>query len=268
MPEILLRGKALQGVRVLVTRPRDQAENLARLIENQGGEAIRFPVIEISEPEDTHKLLAIIDRLEDFSLAIFISPNAVGRAMNLINSRRGELPPNLRVACVGGGSARELGRFGIVNVIAPEENFDSEALLELPELQRVEGRKIVIFSGEGGRELLGNTLKARGAAVEYAVCYRRVRPNADFTPLLHRWERGEVDIVSITSADGLRNLYDLSGQAGRPLLLQTPMIVVSAQQADLCRELGFKNEIRITARASDELMLDAIQAWHRQQKTL
>jgi len=268
VPEIPPRGQALQGVRVLVTRPRDQAENLARLIESQGGEAIRFPVVEIAELQDTRKLRAIIDRLENFSLAIFISPNAVRRGMHLINSRRGALPPNLRVACVGSGSARELSRCGIGNVIVPGENFDSEALLELSELQRVEGRKIVIFRGEGGRELLGNTLKARGATVEYAECYRRVRPNADFTPVLHRWERGEVDIVCITSADGLRNLFAMSGKSGQPLLLQTPIIVVSPRQAKLCRELGFKNDVRIAARASDESMLDAIQAWQRQQKTL
>lgn len=258
----------LQGVRVLVTRPCDQADNLVRLIESHGGEAIRFPVIEIAEPEDSHKLHAIIERLEDFTMAIFISPNAVKHGMANINARRGKLPPNLGIACVGGGSARELGRFGIRNVLTPDENFDSEALLELSEMKRVDGRKIVIFRGEGGRELLGNTLIARGATVDYAECYRRVRPNVDFTPMLHRWERGEVDIVCITSADGLRNLYEISGKSGQPLLLQTPIIVVSAQQAKLCRELGFKKEIRITARASDESMLDTIQAWQRQQKTL
>jgi uroporphyrinogen-III synthase len=268
VPEIPLRGPALQGVRVLVTRPRDQAENLARLIEGQGGEAIRFPVIEIAESQDTSKLRAIIDRLEDFSLAIFISPNAVRRGMHLINSRRGALPPNLRVACVGSGSARELSLLGIRNVLVPGENFDSEALLELSDLQQVEGQKIVIFRGAGGRELLANTLKARGATVEYAECYRRVRPHADFAPLLRRWERGEVDIVCITSEEGLRNLYAMSGQAGRVLLLQTPIIVVSPLQATLCRALGFKNEVRMAARASDVSMLDAIIAWQRQQKTL
>lgn len=268
MPEIPPRGHLLQGVRVLVTRPRDQAENLARLVENQGGEAIRFPVIEIAELEDAQKLHAIIDRLEDFTLAIFISPNAVKCAMPLIKSRRGKLPPHLRVACVGAGSSHELSRFGVGNVLAPKVHFDSEALLELPELQQVENRNIVIFRGKGGRELLGNTLKARGATVEYAECYRRVRPHADFTPLLRRWERGEVDIVCITSADGLRNLYAMSGQAGRELLLRTPIIVISPQQAELGRELGFKNEIQMAARANDESMLDAIIAWQRQQKTL
>ena len=259
---------ALTGVRVLVTRPRDQVENLARLIENEGGEAIRFPVIEIAEPKDARALLAVIDRLGQFGLAIFISPNAVNRAMNIILARLGTWPRNVRIACVGRGSARELKHFGAGNVIVPVGRFDSEALLALPELQQVTGNRIVIFRGEGGRELLGDTLKSRGAEIEYAECYRRTRPNADVTPLLHRWARGEIDIVSLTSVDGLHNLFDMLGPAGQPWLSRTPVIVVSTRLAEICRELGFKTEPLVAAQASDEAILEAIKTWRETQKTL
>lgn len=253
---------------MLVTRPRDQAENLARLIEGESGEAIRFPVIEIAEPKDTQALLASIDRLDECAMVIFISPNAVNRAMNLILAHRGGLPPGLRIACVGRGSARELKHFGVENVIVPQGRFDSEALLELPELQQVNGKHIVIFRGEGGRELLGDALKARGADIEYAECYRRTRPNADVTPLLRRWARGEIDIVSVTSVDGLRNLFDMLGPAGQQWLIRTPIVVVSERMAEVCRELGFKTEPRIAAPASDEAILEAIKAWRAAQKSL
>lgn len=266
-PESASRGHALSGVRVLVTRPRDQAEHLAHLIEQQGGEAIRFPVIEIAEPKDTQALLAVIGRLDQFALAIFISPNAVNRAMNLILARGG-LPAALRVACVGRGSARELKHFGVGNVIVPQGRFDSEALLELPELQQVDGKRIVIFRGEGGRELLGDTLKTRGAEIEYAECYRRTRPRADVTPLLRRWARGEIDIVSVTSVDGLHNLFDMLGKAGQQWLVRTPVIVVSGRMAEVCRELGFKTEPRVAAQASDEAILEAVKTWRETQKSL
>jgi uroporphyrinogen-III synthase len=268
VPESFSPGHALTGVRVLVTRPRHQAENLARLIEQEGGEAIRFPVIEIAEPEDTRALLAVIDRLDNFTTAIFISPNAVNRAMNLILARRGGLPPDLRIACVGRGSARELKHFGIENVIVPQGRFDSEALLERPELHQVEGSEIVIFRGDGGRELLGDTLKERGANIEYAECYRRVRPRADVTPLLRRWARGEIDVVSVTSVDGLHNLFDMLGKAGQQWLIRTPIITVSRRMTEVCRELGFKTGVRVAAQASDEAILDAIKAWRATQKTL
>lgn len=263
MPE----SPSLAGVRVLVTRPQTQAENLVHLIQARGGEAIRFPVIEIVEPQDTQALLAVIDRLKDFTLAIFISPNAVNRAMNLIQARGG-LTPALRVACVGRGSARELKHFGIENVIVPQGRFDSEALLELPELQAVKGKRIVIFRGDGGRELLGDTLRARGAGIEYAECYRRVRPNTDTTPLLRRWARGEIDIVSVTSVDGLHNLYDMVGKAGQHWLIRTPTVVIGERMVEVCRELGFKSEPRVAATASDEAILEAIQAWRDGQNPL
>ena len=188
--------------------------------------------------------------------------------MNLIRAHRGGLPSNLRVACVGRGSARELEHFGIENVIVPTGRFDSEALLERPELQRVAGNKIVIFRGDGGRELLGDTLKSRGAEIEYAECYRRVRPCADVTPLLRRWARGEVDIVSVTSADGLRKLFEMLGSAGQPWLIRTPLVTVSEHMKAICRELGFKAEPRIAAQASDAAVLEAIKAWRAGQKTL
>lgn len=261
-------GPALEGVRVLVTRPHDQAENLARLIEREGGEAIRFPVIEIAEPRDIQALLAVIDRLETFTLAIFISPNAVNRAMNLIRARRGGWPPGVRIACVGHGSARELKHFGAENVIVPQGKFNSEALLELSEFQRAARSKIVIFRGDGGRELLGDTLQARGADIEYAECYRRVRPNADVTPLLRRWTRGEIDIISVTSVEGLHNLFDMLGPAGQHRLIRTPLVTVSGRMTAVCRELGFKTEPHIAAQASDEAMLEVIKAWRAAQKTL
>lgn len=260
MPESPAPPRTLAGLRVLVTRPRDQAENLAQLIEARGGQAIRFPVIKIAEPSDPRALNTILERLEDFDMAIFISPNAVNRALPLIRARGG-MPPNLQLACVGRGSARELARHDIETAIAPRDRFDSEALLELPALQAVKGKRIVIFRGEGGRELLGDTLKARGAQVEYAECYRRQRPDADTTPLRQRWERGEIDIVSVTSADGLRNLLDMVGPAGRERLLRTPIVVVSERMARVCHELGFKTEARVAATAGDEAMVDAIQAW-------
>ncbi|MHB8534930.1 MAG: uroporphyrinogen-III synthase [Sulfuricaulis sp.] len=268
MPESFPSGRALNGVCVLVTRPRDQAENLARLIEQEGGEAVRFPVIEIAEPEDDRALPAIIDRLDEFTTAIFVSPNAVDRAMDLIRARRGAWPPGLRVACLGRGSARALKNFGIENAIVPRDRFDSEALLELPELRQVAGNRIVIFRGAGGRELLGDTLTERGAQIEYAECYRRLRPRADVTSLVRRGERGEIHIVSVTSVDGLRNLFHMLGPAGQPWLLRTPLVTVSRRIAEVCRELGFKTKARIAAPASDESILDAIKTWRAAQKSL
>src|SRR5438874_1776354 len=83
-------------------------------------------------------------------------------------------------------------------------------LLERTEMQHVAGKRVLIVRGEGGRELLGESLAARGALVEYAQCYRRVRPAIDAAPLLAAWRRGELDAVTVLSAQALDNFIDLT----------------------------------------------------------
>ncbi len=194
---------ALTGRRILVTRPAEQAAQLERLIREAGGNAILFPAIEIAEPADTQTLLSLIEQLPDFDLAIFISPTAVSRAFRHIPL----WPARLRAAAVGAASAEALRQAGVNDVLAPTQASDSEALLALPQMQQVSGKRIVIFRGEGGRELLADTLRQRGARVEYAECYRRAKPTADPAALLD----APFDAVIVTSSEGLNNLRQLLG---------------------------------------------------------
>jgi uroporphyrinogen-III synthase len=221
----------------VVTRPERQAGALAELIRQAGGTPVLFPVLEILDVEDPGALNELIGRLAEFDIAIFISPNAVQKATTLI-AAHGGIPPGLRVATVGKGSATELRRFGIDQVIAPSGRFDSEALLELSEMQAVAGKRIVIFRGDGGRELLGDTLGARGALVEYAECYRRLKPGVDASPLLQLWARDELSAFVITSSEGLRNLFEIIGEGGQQLLKDTLLFVPHARVAETARALG------------------------------
>lgn len=233
-------GGPLAGRGIVVTRPVAQAGPLAEMIRAAGGTPIIFPVLEILDTADIQPLADAIDRLDSFDLAIFISPNAVLRAMNQIAARRA-WPDGLRAAAIGKGSVKELKRFGIFEVIAPTRVYDSERLLELPQLQAVTGQRIVIFRGEGGRELLGDTLAARGASVEYVECYRRERPRADAAPLLRAWARNEVHAVIVTSSEGLRNLFEMIGKLGQSWLRRTPLLVPHSRIAAAARELGCTN---------------------------
>lgn len=253
----------LAGVGVGITRPAGQAAHLARLVEDAGGRAILFPVLEILDAGDMRPLHALIDRLDRFDLAIFISPTAVNKAMNLILARR-PLPPRLRFAAVGHGSSRELKKFGVGEVLAPQERFDSEHLLALPELQpeRITGKQVVIFRGEGGRELLGNELARRGAHIEYAECYRRGKPEASATPLLHCWARNELHALTVTSSESLHNLFELVGTLGQQWLKKTPMFVPHERIAAVARQLGLER-VFVTP-PGDEGLLQGLLAWRRE----
>lgn len=248
----------LLGKGILVTRPQALAETFSSRILAAHGNPIPFPVLEILDTANPSPLLALIDRLDQFDLAIFISPTAVNKAMNLVRSRR-EWPASLRVAAIGQGSRRELARYGLGNIIAPPRRFDSENLLAMAELQQVENWRTVIFRGDGGRELLGDELIRRGAQVEYAECYRRSRPDSNAGQLLRQWSRGEIHAVTITSSEGLRNLYDMLGKLGRQWLRSTPLFAPHERILDVAAELGLQQ--RILTGQGDEGMISAMSAW-------
>lgn len=252
----------LQGIGIVVTRPAHQADKLCRLIEAQGGTAIRFPTIEILGPRNPEALLRIIDRLEEYDLAVFTSVNAVTRTLPLIQARGGWPAPLKRVA-IGKGSARTLQRFDVPAHLVPEHGFTSEALLALSQMQAVAGQRIVIFRGEGGRELLGDTLRERGAEVAYAEAYRRSRPAVDPGGLLKRWRHGEIQVVTITSNESLRNLFDMIGELGQKWLYNTPLIAVSRRTRQLAQELGFSHTPQLAREAGDEAIVEALLTWHQ-----
>ena len=251
---------SLRGARVLVTRPAHQAETLAQLIESAGGEALRLPTIEIAAPADPAALDAVLDRLHEFAFAIFISPNAVIQAVPLLRAHGG-IPPTLRLAAIGQGTRRALHAAGFENVLAPDERFDTESLLELLPRTLVAGKNVLIVRGAGGREQLAESLTARGAQVSHAECYQRTPARAPDAAILARLRRGDVDVLTITGLGGLRNLYDLVGDSGRAPLLATPLVVVSERQAQAARDLGFHAELRIAAQASDAAILATLLAW-------
>ena len=250
----------LRGARVLVTRPAHQAEALAQLIESAGGVALRLPTVEIAAPADPAALDAVLDRLHEFAYAIFISPNAVIQAAPHLRARGG-IPAALQLAAVGQGTRRALQEAGFDKVLAPEERFDTESLLELLPSTRVAGKNILIVRGAGGREQLAESLTARGAHLSHAVCYQRTPPRAPDAAILARLRHGDVDVLTITGLGGLRNLYDLLGESGRAPLLATPLLVVSERQAQAARDLGFHAELRVAAQASDAAILAALLAW-------
>ena len=247
----------LNGRGIVITRPAQQAQTLADLIIAAGARALLFPVIEIADVADARPARAVLDRLDQFQIAIFVSPNAVEKGMQLIGTK--PLPPGLRIAAIGGGTVRALARFGLRDVVAPAGRFDSEALLELRDLAQVAGQRIAIFRGAGGREVLGEVLAQRGALVEYAECYRRRRPQADAASLLQAWERGEVEAVVVTSSEGVRNLFDMTGTAGHMWLQRTPLFAPHPRIAETARALGAR-EVVVTM-PGDEGVLAALAAY-------
>ncbi len=247
----------LAGRLIAVTRPAGQAATLCAGIEQAGGTALLFPVLAISPADDRASLDAAIAALETFDLAFFVSPNAVQYALEAVRARRA-WPAAVAVATVGKGSERALAAYGFSHVIAPDTGFDSEAVLALPEFaaSAVRGRSIVIFRGDGGRDLLGQTLAERGAQVTYATCYRRGLPAIDPALLLAPARAGRLDALLLTSSEGVRNLALMIGAEAMPALRTVPVFAPHPRIAAHAREAGFG---RVTETApGDQGMLRAL----------
>ena len=249
MPESALAGRG-----IVITRPAEQARQLAELIRANGGIPILFPLLAIAPLSDYTKCDAAIATLEQCDWAIFISTNAVQNGMARVMQGYGQPPDMTRFAAIGPSTASELGRFGISQVLFPQNRFDSESLLALPEMQKVAGQRIMIFRGEGGRELLAEKLKARGAEVVLAECYRRTNPQQDAGVLPGLWQNRQLHAIVVSSSEALRNLLDLAGDA--EWLRATPLYVNHRRIADQARSHGL--HVSVAQGSGDAAMLQCL----------
>ncbi|MBZ4200658.1 MAG: uroporphyrinogen-III synthase [Methylotenera sp.] len=245
---------ALTGLHIAVTRPAEQAADLCLAIAAQGGVAIDYPLLAIAALDDYSGFDQAIAGLASADWAIFISSNAVDYAMPRVIKRFGQLPKPLQFAGIGPQTAQHLAKFGVDQVLMPHTRFDTEALLALAPMQSVANKNIVIFRGLGGREVLAETLKSRGARVTFAESYRRYNPQKNALLLEQKWQQGELDAVVVTSSEAMRNLIQLAGQA--PWLKNVRLCVNHARIAELPISMGLK--VNVAKAPGDAAMLDCL----------
>jgi uroporphyrinogen-III synthase len=236
-------NQPLAGKRILVTRPAGQASGLASRIAACGGEAECFPLIDVAPPQDWRAMDEAIARLETFTVVIFVSPNAASFGLGRLLSRR-SWPEQVIAAALGPGTAGMLTEAGIPGVVVPRGRYDSEALLALDLLAagRIAGRGVLIVRGDGGRDLLAETLDARGARVECVACYRRVSPR-DGAPLVSMLRGSALDAMILSSSEALRNLLQLLDTDSRERLLDLPIFVSHRRIANEAERRGLRRVV-------------------------
>lgn len=232
-PPPAVRGP-LSGVGIIVTRPARQSAGLVTELATLGASTIVFPAIVILPPADTAPLARAHASLASYDAAIFVSANAAEYGVP------GRWPPAVQAFATGPGTAAALKASGVADVRIQESTFDSEGLLALPALADVKGKRIAIFRGEGGRDHLGDALRARGASVDYVDCYRRARPAAGSEGLVEALREKRAHALTVTSSEGLDNLFAILDAEGRALLLRIPAFAPHPRIADHARAMGFR----------------------------
>lgn len=230
----------LAGISVLITRPVIPASRTARRLAVLGATPFVFPTILIESSVDKEQIKTALASLPGVYAVIFVSPSAV--EITLADAIK--LPHVIKVFAPGSGTAEELNLRGINNVLTPLKNFDSEGLLELPDLQsvHVNGRRILIFRGNGGRELLRNELMQRGAQVEVITTYHRCIPTTPPTGLLELLAAKKVTAISVMSSSAVINLVSLVPAHDRnQILFSLPVYASHKRIKDAAEALGFLN---------------------------
>ncbi len=251
-------NRALAGASIVVTRPAGQADALCAAIRAAGGLAHHIPLlsIEASEPDATAR--AALARGGACDLVIFTSPNAVSYAQAYVDPAA--LPATTGVAAIGPGTARALKDAGREEVILPLEGASSEALLEHPALQDLSGRQVLLIKGVGGRPVLADTLRERGARVIEAAVYQR-RAADSSAALGAILATGEIDAIIVTSAEALAHMSELAGTRRIAALRSAQLVVPSERVVKQAAALGFRTAPIVAADASDAALLRALGRW-------
>ncbi|WP_449545764.1 uroporphyrinogen-III synthase [Lelliottia amnigena] len=244
---------------ILVTRPSPAGEQLVSRLRALGQVAWSFPLIEFSPGRELSTLADSLYALQEGDLVFALSQHAVEFAHAQLQQENKRWPTAPHYFAIGRTTALALHTVGGIDVRYPLDREISEVLLQLPELQTVAGKRALVLRGNGGRELLGETLTARGAEVIFCECYQRCAKYYDGAEEAMRWHLRGVDTLVVTSGEMLQQLWSLIPQWYREnWLLRCRLLVVSERLANLARELGWQ-DIRIAYNADNDALLRALQ---------
>ncbi len=230
----------LSNLHVLVTRPDPQGSQLCEQIRQAGGMATHFATIEFAPPEDMAGFQQAIAKLGEQDWLIFISREAVISTVPTLRARWPVLPSTVQFAAIGAATAEALTQAGYNSAVFSKQDWSTEGLMALPEFAALNGKKVAIIRGEGGRELLAETLLDKGATVTHVVAYRRLQPKTNADPIVALIKDHQIDMIVCSSFAAVDHLKKMLGNAIWPDLQKTPLLVMSERIKNLASDLGFQ----------------------------
>jgi uroporphyrinogen III methyltransferase/synthase len=200
-------GRPLFGKRVLVTRPRGQAEDLARELRAAGAEPVVVPLIRIVPAEGLERLDAALEKLDEYDAILFTSRNAVRFFADRWAPGQGAV--RVPVICVGPATATEALRRGLPAQKVPGDRFDAEAMLRaVVQLLPPGGRRFLFPCAEQARDVLPRGLREAGARVDAIPVYRTIPAPVDEPALRRSLVEGDIDALTFTSPSTVRSFVE------------------------------------------------------------
>jgi uroporphyrinogen III methyltransferase/synthase len=244
--------RPLQGVRVAVTRPTDQAERLIEGLGRLGADTLACPTIRIGAPANAGGLAGAVENLDQYDWIVFTSVNGVRRFRSALGSVMQEprLPGGTRVAAIGPATADELVSLSVVPEVVPEE-FVAEAVADaLIAMDDIAGRRVLLPRAAGARKVLPERLAAAGAVVEEVVAYEAYPNPEGIEELRGAMDRGEVDWVTFTASSTVRHFVEHAG----PDFGEARVAVIGPITAEAAGSLGVRVDVEAEEYTVDGLL--------------
>ncbi|PJE80741.1 Uroporphyrinogen-III synthase [invertebrate metagenome] len=246
----------LSCISALVTRPEPSGESLIQCIRQCGGKSCSLPMLDIIPNVASRQHKQLLESLGQFDLIIVTSHNAARFGMAWIKQQVSSLPEHCQWYAIGRRTARELSVSAIqpLSIIVPSSGHNSEALLAMENLQSIKEQRILLLKGEGGRPLLEDALRERGALVTSLAVYRRCCPRYDREETLQLLEKQCINAILCHSGETVISLrHNLTAQ----WFQDCPLIVPGQRVAKIATSLGSR-KVFIATSPDDRAMLSAL----------
>ena len=228
--------RPLFGQKVLVTRPAEQAEELARPLAELGAEVLFQPAIEIRPLPITDASDRLLDSPDRFDWLVFSSTNGVRCFFNRLAQKGRDLRAlgPIKIAAIGAATADELTSYRLTVDLVPDE-FRAESLAQAL-LGGAAGKRFLLVRASRGREVLAEELTKAGGIVEQVVVYESIDVERPAPEIAEKLSAGQIDWTTVTSSAIARSLARLLGES----LRKTKLVSISPITSATLRELGFE----------------------------
>ena len=198
----------LSGRVIVVTRPRRQSRPLSEALRRLGATVVEAPAIQIEPPSDFKPLDEAIDAIARYDWVVFTSVNGVEAFFERLDEvAPGAALSSQKFAAIGPATAESLRERGIEADVIPEKHVAEEVFRAIAERGEVAGKRFLLPRADIAREALPELLKAAGATVEGVAAYRTVPTGEELRHASSLVARGEVDMVTFTSASTARSFF-------------------------------------------------------------
>lgn len=225
---------------VLVTRPDSRGQELVNMLNEKQIFAIHQPLFTIEAGQELPLLPSVLSRLKPDDYIFAVSPNAVDYASRTLIDTGFHFRTDLKYFAVGQRTAKYFTEKAEQAVIYPIESENSEGVLDLPEMQILQDKTILILRANSGRELLAEKAIQRGANIQYLECYRREPVKEELPEKLGLCKRLGVDTIVVTSSEILTSLYEQTKENHREWLFDCHLVVVSNRIAKIAKQMGWQ----------------------------